>query len=47
VKGHKEKTISDGWGGIREAMVQGWGKVPEEAVAKRPRAPAGEEASSR
>ena len=31
-RGHPEKpppTISDGWGGIREAMVQVWGKVPE------------------
>ena len=31
-RGHLEKpppTISDGWGGIREAMVQVWGKVPE------------------
>jgi hypothetical protein len=31
-RGHPETpppTISDGWGGIREAMVQVWGKVPE------------------
>jgi len=31
-RGHSDKpppTISDGWGGIREAMVQVWGKVPE------------------
>jgi hypothetical protein len=31
-RGHPEKpppTISDGWGGIREAMVQVWGAIPE------------------
>jgi len=30
-RGHPDNpppTISDGWGGIREAMVQVWGKVP-------------------
>jgi hypothetical protein len=61
-RGHPEKppsTISDGWGGIREAMVQVWGKVPEQAGgespsrlgesprAGRPRTPAGEETTAR
>jgi len=38
-RGHPEKpppTISDGWGGIREAMVQVWGKVPEYKGRGRP-----------
>lgn len=38
-RGHPEKpplTISDGWGGIREAMVQVWGKVPEYEGRGRP-----------
>ena len=38
-RGHPEKpppTISDGWGGIREAMVQVWGKVPEYKGCGRP-----------
>ena len=46
-RGHPDKpppTISDGWGGIREAMVQVWGKVPE---YKGRGAPTGEEALSR
>lgn len=36
---HPEKpppTVSDGWGGIREAMVQVWGKVPEYKGRGRP-----------
>lgn len=38
-RGHPEKpppTISDGWGGIREAMVRAWGKVPEYKGRGRP-----------
>jgi len=38
-RGHPEKpppTISDGWGGIREAMVQVWGRVPEYKGRGRP-----------
>ena len=38
-RGHSDKpppTISDGWGGIREAMVQTWGKVPEYKDRGRP-----------
>ena len=38
-RGHPDKpppTISDGWGGIREAMVQTWGKVPEYKGPGRP-----------
>lgn len=38
-RGHPKKpppTISDGWGGIREAMVQVWGKVPEYKGRGRP-----------
>ena len=38
-RGHPDKpppTISDGWGGIREAMVQVWGKVPEYKGRGRP-----------
>jgi hypothetical protein len=38
-RGHPETpppTISDGWGGIREAMVQTWGKVPEYKGRGRP-----------
>ncbi|MCS4101389.1 hypothetical protein [Salinibacter ruber] len=38
-RGHQDKppsTISDGWGGIREAMVQIWGKVPEYKGRGRP-----------
>jgi hypothetical protein len=38
-RGHSEvppPTISDGWGGIREAMVQVWGKVPEYKGRGRP-----------
>nr|WP_259258410.1 hypothetical protein [Salinibacter ruber] len=38
-RGHPEippPTISDGWGGIRDAMVQIWGKVPEYKGRGRP-----------
>jgi len=38
-RGHPDKpppTIGDGWGGIREAMVQTWGKVPEYKGRGRP-----------
>ena len=38
-RGHSKApppTISDGWGGIREAMVQVWGKVPEYKGRGRP-----------
>ncbi len=38
-RGHPDEpppTISDGWGGIREAMVQVWGKVPEYKDRGRP-----------
>ena len=48
-RGHPGKpppTVSDGGGGMRKAMVQVWGEVPEEAVAKRPRPSAGKEAPS-
>ena len=38
-RGHPEKpppTISDGWGGIREAMVQVWEKYPSTKAAGAP-----------
>ena len=44
--GKASPTVSDGGGGMRKAMVQVWGEVPEEAVAERPRSSVGKEAPS-